>query len=90
MHSYAKENQMIPFLTEFLSYSHAFKDYKINIYFTLRMDQASKSENFFRPLDGCLSGGRYCSYHSNQSNLMTFHTLWMICVREIYGINVLI
>lgn len=52
---------------------------------------ASKSENFLRPVNGCLGGGRYCSYHSfNSSPLMVYHTLRMICIRDTYGINVLI
>ena len=43
-----------------------------------------------KSLNGCLSGGRYCSYHNHNSNLMMYHTLRMICVRDIYGNNVLI
>ncbi len=91
MSSEPLNNPMINFLKDLKEHSRLFKNYEINIKFSLGFCKSCKSKRFMRKEPNCLSGGRYCIINSEfRSNEPGLETLRQICIRNKYGTKKLI
>ena len=91
MSSQMINNSMVVFLKDLLDHGRLIKDYELSIKFSIGFCKSCQEKQFLRHEASCLSGGRYCVINSDfKSNELVKETLRQICIRDTYGIPVLI
>lgn len=91
MSSQPMNNPMINFLKDLKEHSRLFKNYQIDIRFSLGFCKSCKIKNYMKKEPNCLSGGRYCIINSEfKTNEPVIETLRQICIRKLNGTSKLI
>ena len=82
---------MINLLKDGKNHSRLFKNFDIEINFSLGFCKSCKEKNYLRKEPNCLSGGRYCVINSEfRTCEPVLETLRLICLRNIAGVGKLI
>lgn len=91
MSSQMINNSMVVFLKDLFEHGRLIKDYDVTVRFSIGFCKSCMEKQYLRQEPSCLSGGRYCVINSDfKSNELVKETLRQICVRDIYGVRVLV